>query len=97
MTFKSHHGRTYHIRAVHVSSNNRRVNVEREQGPIAYEDEDGFQVNGDPFAEPQGEDRASSDSELANSCGSQQRVEHPHLTGASVAYPLQPVLLTIEY
>ena len=93
MTFKSHHGRTYHICAVHISSNNHHVNP---QGPRELEpaqaDEDSGGFNGDPFAE--GEDCTSPDPANANGCGAiRQRIEHPYLAGTSILYFLQFILI----
>ena len=93
MTFKSQHGRTYHIRTVHSRSLNRQINVQRNQyeGNNNYwEDQEyGDQSMDSPDDTCSTYSMGSSSVSSVNDLGpAGQRNEHPHLTGMWALYAM---------
>lgn len=76
-TFKSQHGRTYHIRVVHINPNSHPVNMEHEQGHDGLDD-----------AHSESTDNANEHGTIQL----HQRIEHSHLTGVYNNDLLQPTL-----
>jgi hypothetical protein len=98
LTFKSQHGRTYHVRSVHGASNyhskdngedpaNDKANGE---DSASANDEANAATGEDPANEEDGDttvdvanDRADCNTTPSNTKAKGQRIEHPDLTGMS--------------
>jgi len=79
--FKSQHGRTYHIRAVHTNFNSLSFNREHDQGHHAAE-QDGESVDSCQWdTVPLDNNAAPSDGGESESAVRGERIQHPHLTG----------------
>src|SRR5258707_15306134 len=87
-TFKSQHGRTYHIRSMHFNTHNRTTNVRSDSGRNAQEM--GHHHSDDAVDTSDSEsDAHSPDIERAGRMPEDdpgwplvsQRIEHPHLNG----------------
>jgi hypothetical protein len=77
LTFKSQHGRTYHIRSVHAASNFNLIDMDN--GEVSANDE----ANGDAvdMANASDRDEAQAPSPSKTGRASGQRIEHPRMTG----------------
>jgi hypothetical protein len=81
-TFKSQHGRTYHIRAVHTNFNSRSINREDDQGLGHHEQDDVHRLTDAGSADGWDTQAGTASVPLDKNtvCGG-ERIQHPYLTG----------------
>ncbi|KAN0120453.1 hypothetical protein V8E52_004280 [Russula decolorans] len=90
-TFKSQHGRTYHIRAVHTNFNSRSINREDDQGLGHHEQDDVHRLTDAGSADGWDTQAGTASVPLDKNtvCGG-ERIQHPYLTDGNFLPPGVP-------